>query len=94
VITKHELKPHGHLVRSHIASPRVPGAFEPRLDFRVVGAMSVVEHYGLNTVMGASYDVLPDGRFVMIRGSDPWGEREIVLVQNFFEEARRLTMTR
>jgi hypothetical protein len=39
----------------------------------------------------ATYDIFPDGqRFVMIRGADA-RDREIVLVQNFFEEVRRLT---
>jgi hypothetical protein len=28
---------------------------------------------------------------LMVRGPDPDGVREIVLVQNFWEEARRLT---
>ena len=40
---------------------------------------------------GAGYDILPDGkRFVMVRGADPEGAREIVLVQNWFEELKRL----
>ncbi len=37
--------------------------------------------------VGAAYDVLPDGRFVVARGSLP-ELREIVLVQNWFEELR------
>lgn len=37
------------------------------------------------------FDVLPDGRFVMVRGADPLGTREIVLVQAFREEVRRPT---
>jgi hypothetical protein len=40
---------------------------------------------------GLMLDVLPDRRFVMIRDADPRGDREIVLVQHFGEEANRLT---
>jgi len=43
-------------------------------------------YLGSNNV-GAEYDVLPDGRFVVARGSLP-ELREIVLVQNWFEELR------
>lgn len=35
-------------------------------------------------------DVLPDGRFVMIRRLDQSGTREIVLIQTFVEELKRL----
>jgi hypothetical protein len=37
---------------------------------------------------------MPDGRFVMLMGADPQGTREIVLVQNFFEEVKRLAPAR
>ena len=40
--------------------------------------------------VGVAYDVLPDGRFVMVRGADPSGSREFVLVQHWFEELKRL----
>jgi Tol biopolymer transport system component len=49
--------------------------------------------YLASSNMGPNYDVLPDGRFVMIR----WVEqdaREIVLVQHWFEEVKRLFQTR
>jgi hypothetical protein len=39
---------------------------------------------------GNRYDVLPDGRFLMIRGADPTANREIVVVLNWFDEVRRL----
>jgi hypothetical protein len=45
----------------------------------------------LSNNAGPMFDVLPDGRFVMVRGADPQGTREIVIVQHFGEEARRLT---
>jgi hypothetical protein len=38
---------------------------------------------------GPGFDVLPDGRFVMVR-STTVPVREIVVVRNFAEEARRL----
>ena len=42
---------------------------------------------------GPRYDVLPDGRFVMIRRVEQ-ETREIVLVQHWFEEVKRLFQTR
>ena len=38
---------------------------------------------------GVSYDVLPDGRFVMFRTAAPADIREIVVVQNWFETLKR-----
>ena len=44
---------------------------------------------------GLRYDVFPDGRrFVMIRGPDQEGTREIVVVQHFLEEVNRLAPRR
>ena len=43
------------------------------------------EHNG-----GIGYDVLPDGRFVMVRRPDQSTTREIVVVRNWFEELKRL----
>jgi hypothetical protein len=71
-------------------TPRL-GEPAPLLDLRVTGPTGVVEQYGLSGNVGPMFDVLPDGRFVMVRGADPLGTREIVLVQQFGEEARRLT---
>ena len=39
---------------------------------------------------GAGFDVLPDGRFLVLRRPDPRALREIVVVQRWFEELRRL----
>jgi serine/threonine-protein kinase len=67
------------------------GAPTKLFDMRVTSPTGTRERYGGSGNVGASYDVFPDGRrFVMSRGPDPRGEREIVLVQNFFEEVRRL----
>lgn len=67
----------------------------PLLDMRVPGPAGVIEQYANSNNAGARYDIFPDGkRFVIIRGADPQGTREIVLVQNFFEEVRRLAPAR
>lgn len=66
----------------------------PLFDLRAPGPTGVIEQYADGRNLGAGYDVLPDGRFVMIRGADPTGTREIVLVQNFFEELKRLVPTK
>jgi eukaryotic-like serine/threonine-protein kinase len=70
------------------------GEAAPLLDLRVTGPTGLAEQYALSLNSGPRYDVLRDGRFVMIRGADPQGTREIVLVQHFDEEARRLTRRR
>jgi serine/threonine-protein kinase len=62
----------------------------PLLDLRVPGPTGAVEQYANSVNAGAEYDTLPDGRFVMVRGADPTGTREIVLVQHWFEELKRL----
>jgi hypothetical protein len=46
------------------------------------------EQYSTSGNFGRSYDVVPDGRFVMIRRADQSGAREIVLIQNFVEELK------
>jgi Tol biopolymer transport system component len=71
------------------------GAPKPLLDMRVTASSGAIEQYAGSNNVGPGYDVFPDGqRFVMIRGADPRGAREIVLVQNFFEEVKRLTAAR
>ena len=54
----------------------------------------MIEQYAGSGNSGIRYDVLPDGRFVMIRGPDPNAAREIVVVQHWFEELKRLVPTR
>ncbi|MEQ1760599.1 MAG: protein kinase [Vicinamibacterales bacterium] len=66
----------------------------PLFGLRVTGPTGVVEQYARGGNGGAGYDVLPDGRFVMNRRPDPTGTREIVVVQNFFEELKRLVPTK
>ncbi len=59
-------------------------------DQRVPGGSGAAEQYAQSSNTGVAYDVLPDGRFVMVRGADPSGSREFVLVQHWFEELKRL----
>jgi serine/threonine-protein kinase len=55
------------------------------LDMRAPGAGGTMDEYTFSTNIGNSYDILPDGRFVMIRGTDV-RSREIVVVQNWIRE--------
>jgi dipeptidyl aminopeptidase/acylaminoacyl peptidase len=66
----------------------------PLFDLRVPGPSGAIAQYVSSINTGPVYDVLPDGRFVVVRGADPTGTREIVLVQNFFEELKRLARTK
>ncbi len=66
---------------------------EPLFHLRVPGPTGAVEQYRDPGNMGPGYDILPDGRFVMVREPDPEGTREIVLVLNWFEELKRLVPT-
>jgi serine/threonine protein kinase len=70
----------------------VVGKPAPLFDMRVTGAFGVREHYSSSSIVGRRWDVFPDGRrFLMVRGADPQGVREIVLVQHWGDELRRLT---
>jgi hypothetical protein len=59
-------------------------------DLRVTGPAGAIEQYALSSNQGATYDVLPDRRFVMIRRTAPGGAGEIIVVQHWFEELKRL----
>jgi hypothetical protein len=59
-------------------------------DLRVTGPAGAIEEFGFSGNAGATYDVLPDGRFVMFRGPSPIDAREIVVVHHWFEELNRL----
>jgi hypothetical protein len=61
----------------------------PLLNLRVPGPTGVFEEYAGSGNFGAGYDILQDGSFVMVRGADPTGTREVVLVQHWFEELKR-----
>jgi Tol biopolymer transport system component len=62
----------------------------PLFNLRATGPTGVIEQYVNSGNGGATYDVLPDGRFLMVRGPDQTTTREIVVVQNWFEELKRL----
>ena len=64
------------------------------LNQRAPGPSGAIEEYVQSGNWGAEFDLLPDGRFVMLRGPDPQGVREIVIVQNWFEELKRLAPVR
>jgi Tol biopolymer transport system component len=71
-----------------------PGVAKPLFEGRTTVSGTTYMYAGSNNGR-VGYDVFPDGqRFVMVRGADSRGAREIVLVQNFFEEAKRLTSQR
>jgi eukaryotic-like serine/threonine-protein kinase len=59
-------------------------------DQNLPGGSGTAERYAQSNNVGVAYDVLPDGRFVMVRAPDPSGSREFVLVQHWFEELKRL----
>ncbi len=63
---------------------------EPVFDMRYTAPDGTDYSYvqGLSSY-GAAYDILPDGRFVLLREAQR-DIREIVIVQNWFDEVRRL----
>jgi len=62
---------------------------------RVVSlALAGGEEYGRSAYWGPEYDVFPNGDFVMLRGPGPGSAREIVLVQQWFEDVRRMMLAR
>ena len=60
----------------------------------VASAASGGEQYGRSFNWGAEYDVFPDGSFAISRGFTGARSREIVLVQHWFEEVKRLAPPR
>ena len=61
----------------------------PLFDLRTIGPEGDAWQYLAGNNGGAGYDVLPDGRFVMVRSAAPADIREIVVVQNWFETLKR-----
>ena len=62
----------------------------PLFDLRTAGpAGEALPYKSFGGNSGPDYDVLPDGRFVMIRSTAPTDIREIVVVQNWFEALKR-----
>jgi hypothetical protein len=59
-------------------------------DLNVTSPGGVLETYRRSNNFGARFDVARDGRFLVARGADPENLREIVVVQNWFEELERM----
>jgi serine/threonine-protein kinase len=70
------------------------GASSVVLHRRVRGPSGDIEQYAGGANWGPGYDVLPDGRFFVLRGPDPQGTREVVLVQQWFDELAHLAPRR
>ena len=66
------------------------GAPSPAVSLALAGG----DEYGQSAYWGPEYDVFPNGDFVMLRGLGPGSAREIVLVQHWFEEVKRLAPAR
>ncbi len=63
------------------------GVPAPLFELRAPDPTGAIEEYVSSSVSGTAYDILPDGNhFVMVRRAAERGAREIVLVQNWFEE--------
>jgi Tol biopolymer transport system component len=60
----------------------------------VGSAAAGAEQYSRSFNWGPEYDVFPDGSFAMSRGLSGARSREIVLVQHWFEEVKRLAPVR
>ncbi|MDP1932069.1 MAG: hypothetical protein Q8L60_11480 [Gammaproteobacteria bacterium] len=66
------------------------GMPEPLFDMRQIAPDGAAYLYVPgNNITGAGFDILPDGRFVLLREAEPVN-REVVIVQNWFDEVRRL----
>jgi hypothetical protein len=64
------------------------------MEMRVVAETGVIGQYANSSNFGPRRDVFPDGSFLMLRGADRQATREIVVVQNFFQEVMRLASPR
>jgi eukaryotic-like serine/threonine-protein kinase len=65
---------------------------QPQLLFPLAqrNAAGTRESFGVGYNWGSLYGVMPDGRFLMTRGLDGSQQQEIVLVQNWLTELRRM----
>lgn len=62
---------------------------QPLFGLRTTQPTGEVVQYGASSNITTGYDVLPDGRFLMQRIAEPAASRELILVQNWFDELRR-----
>jgi Tol biopolymer transport system component len=65
------------------------GTPRPLFDLRTTQSTGEVVMYEFSNNIAVSYDVLPDGRFLMQRRTEPAAAREMILVQNWFAELLR-----
>ena len=66
------------------------GSPEPLFDMRYTAPDGTDYSYHVgDNIIGAGFDLLPDGRFVLLRSPES-DNREVVIVQNWFDEVRRL----
>ncbi len=74
----------------------VPDLGLPRVvvKWQTTGPSGAAAVYSGSNNQGAGYDVLPDGRFLVVRQPDPQDVREMVVIQDWFEELKRLVPTR
>jgi len=67
-----------------------PGVPRRVFDLNVTSPSGLLEVYRRSNNFGPRFDIAPDGRFLVARGADPENTREIVVVQNWFEELNRI----
>lgn len=70
------------------------GKPEPLFNLNVAGPSGEPEVYGVGNNSGVGYDVLPDGRFVMVKRPEQGTAREIVLVRHWADALTELTPER
>lgn len=73
--------------------PNAPGPVA-LFDLDTTSASGEPATYAVGFNGGVGYDVLPDGRFVMVRQPDQRTTREIVLVRNWLDALKRANTTR
>jgi hypothetical protein len=61
----------------------------PLFDLKVTAKNGEPSVYDVGSNTGIGFDILSDGRFVMVRSPDQSTAREIVLVRNWFEELKQ-----
>ena len=66
------------------------GKPEPLFNLNVAGPSGEPEVYGVGSNSGIGYDVLPDGRFVMVKRPEQGTAREIVLVRHWADALTEL----
>jgi hypothetical protein len=81
-----------YYVRPDRAMMAVPIETTPDLNVGSPEFLFMTDGYLVGPAATTFWDVAPDGRFLMIKGTAPWGTArlDIIHVQNWFQELRRL----